>query len=246
MTVPVLDLTPATRTSRLKRRSSSTCTRGFTGTSRSAPGTGSCPLTPSRRSMPAAACIPPCLRRPAGPSATSTNTSVAAPLRCCPAWTCTPGRYSPPRRSPPGSSRSRTSPGRSWPARSTRTRPGSSPSLDNGSDHRGQAAIDRLARAHPNAIMIHTPVHASWLNQIEIFFSVIKKKVVTPNDFASLEELSATLLAFTGRYNPDRPAVQLEIHRSRPARPHGPHQPPRAASPSGRTATGGRPTPPTN
>jgi transposase len=73
--------------------------------------------------------------------------------------------------------------------------------VDNGSDHRGQAAIDRLARAHPNAIMIHTPVHASWLNQIEIFFSVIQKKAVTPNDFASLEELSATLLAFTGRYN---------------------------------------------
>jgi transposase len=73
--------------------------------------------------------------------------------------------------------------------------------VDNGSDHRGQAAIGRLARAHPNAIMIRTPVHASWLNQIEIFFSVIQKKVVTPNDFASLEELSATLLAFTGRYN---------------------------------------------
>ena len=73
--------------------------------------------------------------------------------------------------------------------------------VDNGPDHRGQAAIGRLARAHPNAIMIHTPVHASWLNQIEIFFSVIQKKVVTPNDFASLEELSATLLAFTGRYN---------------------------------------------
>jgi transposase len=73
--------------------------------------------------------------------------------------------------------------------------------VDNGSDHRGQAAIDRLARAHPNAIMIHTPVHASWLNQIEIFFSVIQKKAVTPNDFGSLEELSATLLAFTGRYN---------------------------------------------
>jgi transposase len=73
--------------------------------------------------------------------------------------------------------------------------------VDNGSDHRGQAAITRLASAHPNAIMIHTPVHASWLNQIEIFFSVIQKKVVTPNDFTSLDELSATLLAFVGRYN---------------------------------------------
>jgi hypothetical protein len=36
----------------------------------------------------------------------------------------------------------------------------------NGSDHRGQAAIERLRTAHPNAIMIQTPVHASWLNQI--------------------------------------------------------------------------------
>jgi len=71
----------------------------------------------------------------------------------------------------------------------------------NGSDHRGQSAITRLARAHPNAIMIHTPVHASWLNQIEIFFSIIQKKVVTPNDFDSLGQLSATLLGFVDRYN---------------------------------------------
>jgi hypothetical protein len=40
--------------------------------------------------------------------------------------------------------------------------------VDNGSDHRGQAAISRLARAHPNAIMIHTPRHASWLNQVPV------------------------------------------------------------------------------
>jgi transposase len=73
--------------------------------------------------------------------------------------------------------------------------------VDNGSDHRGAKAADRLREAHPNAIMIHTPLHASWLNQIEVFFSVIQKKVVTPNDFASLEELSATLLAFISRYN---------------------------------------------
>jgi transposase len=73
--------------------------------------------------------------------------------------------------------------------------------VDNGSDHRGQAAIDRLATAHPNAIMIHTPVHASWLNQIEIFLSIIQKKVVSPNDFAGLDELARTLLAFVDRYN---------------------------------------------
>jgi transposase len=73
--------------------------------------------------------------------------------------------------------------------------------VDNGSDHRGKAAADRLRRAHPNTVMIHTPVHASWLNQVEIFFSVIQKKVVSPNNFPSLEKLSETLLAFVDRYN---------------------------------------------
>ena len=73
--------------------------------------------------------------------------------------------------------------------------------VDNGSDHRGKAAAGRLRKAHPNAVMVHTPVHASWLNQIEIFFSVIQKKVVSPNDFPSLEKLSETLLAFIDRYN---------------------------------------------
>ena len=57
------------------------------------------------------------------------------------------------------------------------------------------------AKAHPNAIMIHTPVHASWLNQMEIFFSIIQKKVISPNDFASPGQLAATLLAFIDRYN---------------------------------------------
>ncbi len=73
--------------------------------------------------------------------------------------------------------------------------------VDNGSDHRGKKAIRRLRNAYPNCIMIHTPVHASWLNQIEIFFSIIQKKVVSPNDFASTAQLSATLLAFISRHN---------------------------------------------
>jgi transposase InsO family protein len=72
---------------------------------------------------------------------------------------------------------------------------------DNGSDHRGQAAAGRLRDAYPNAIMIHTPVHASWLNQVEIVFSIIQKKVLTPNDFPGLGTLSYALLAFVNRYN---------------------------------------------
>lgn len=73
--------------------------------------------------------------------------------------------------------------------------------VDNGSSHRGQAAIDRLAKRFPNAVMVHTPVHASWLNQIEIFFSIVQRKVVTPNDFTSLDQVEDRLAAFEQRYN---------------------------------------------
>ena len=73
--------------------------------------------------------------------------------------------------------------------------------VDNGSDHRGQPATGLLRDAYPNAIMIHTPVHASWLNQIEIVFSVIQKKVLTPGDFPGLGTLSYALHAFVNRCN---------------------------------------------
>lgn len=59
---------------------------------------------------------------------------------------------------------------------------------DNGSSHRGEASSIRLAQWYPNAIQIHTPVHASWLNQIEIYFSVVQRKLLTPNDFQKLYE----------------------------------------------------------
>jgi transposase len=73
--------------------------------------------------------------------------------------------------------------------------------VDNGSSHRGQAAIDRLARRFPNAVMIHTPRHASWLNQAEIYFSVVQRKVVTPNDFTRLDQVRQRLADFEPRYN---------------------------------------------
>lgn len=71
---------------------------------------------------------------------------------------------------------------------------------DNGSSHRGQTAIDRLRKRHPNAYLVHTPIHASWLNQVEIYFSVLQRKVLTPNDFSSLEQLENTILKFQSRY----------------------------------------------
>ncbi|MFI9638148.1 IS630 family transposase [Nocardia sp. NPDC051929] len=73
--------------------------------------------------------------------------------------------------------------------------------VDNGSSHRGKTACDRLTARFPNAVMVHTPVHASWLNQIEIFFSIVQRKVVSPNDFTSLDQVEDRLIAFEQRYN---------------------------------------------
>ncbi|MET8406468.1 IS630 family transposase [Streptomyces sp900116325] len=73
--------------------------------------------------------------------------------------------------------------------------------VDNGSSHRGKKAAARLTAAFPNAVLVHTPVHASWLNQVEIFFSVVQRKVVSPNDFTDLAQVGDRLRAFEDRYN---------------------------------------------
>jgi hypothetical protein len=72
--------------------------------------------------------------------------------------------------------------------------------VDNGSSHRGAAAVARLEGAYPNLRLVHLPVHASWLNQVEIYFSILQRKVLTPNDFASLDEVQKRLLAFQNLY----------------------------------------------
>lgn len=73
--------------------------------------------------------------------------------------------------------------------------------VDNGSSHAGQASIRRMDAAWPTATLVHLPVHASWLNQIEIVFSVIQRKVVKPADFADLDALAQRLTDFEPRYN---------------------------------------------
>ena len=72
--------------------------------------------------------------------------------------------------------------------------------VDNGSSHRGAAAVKRLQAAYSNIHLVHLPVHASWLNQVEIYFSVIQRKVLTPNDFTSLQEVSDRLMQFQELY----------------------------------------------
>lgn len=72
--------------------------------------------------------------------------------------------------------------------------------VDNGSSHRGKAAVQRLAKCWPNLILVHLPIHASWLNQIEIYFSILERKVLRPNAFNSLTALEDSILAFQDRY----------------------------------------------
>jgi transposase len=73
--------------------------------------------------------------------------------------------------------------------------------VDNGSSHNGARSVDRMRAAWPTAELIHLPIHASWLNQVEIFFSIVQRKVIKPADFADLDGLARRLLAFQDRYN---------------------------------------------
>jgi transposase len=73
--------------------------------------------------------------------------------------------------------------------------------VDNGSSHRGERAAQELRARHPRIVIVHTPKHASWLNQIEIYFSIIQRKVLTPNDCTSLQELEDRIIEFGRRYS---------------------------------------------
>jgi DDE superfamily endonuclease len=68
--------------------------------------------------------------------------------------------------------------------------------VDNGSSHRGDASIRRAKKRDPRIVLVHTPVHASWLNQVEVYFSIIQRKVLTPNDFTDLDEVRTRLALY--------------------------------------------------
>jgi hypothetical protein len=80
--------------------------------------------------------------------------------------------------------------------------------VDNGTIHRGQKAVDRLQRAWPTLKLVHLPTHASWLNQIEIYFSILARKALTPSHFASTTEVADRVLGFQHEYR--KTAVPFE------------------------------------
>ncbi len=73
--------------------------------------------------------------------------------------------------------------------------------VDNGPSHRGPHAVIRMRATWPTAQLVHLPVHANWLNQMGIHFSIVQRKVIKPQDFADLEDLAERLLTFQVRCN---------------------------------------------
>ena len=73
--------------------------------------------------------------------------------------------------------------------------------VDNGSSHRGQRSVERLEGRWPNLRLVHLPVHASWLNQMEIFFSILQRKLLEPNYFEGISALARTLNEFEQHWN---------------------------------------------
>ena len=88
--------------------------------------------------------------------------------------------------------------------------------MDNGSAHRGAKGRCPLAGPLADAPAGAHPLHASWLNQIEIYFSVVQRKVLTPNDFATLPPWN-TICCVSTPLSSDGPAVPLDLYPGRPA-----------------------------
>jgi hypothetical protein len=85
--------------------------------------------------------------------------------------------------------------------------------MDNGSSHRGKRGDQRLREKWKNIVPVHTPVHASWLNQVEVYFSVVQRKVLTPNDFESLAAVEDRLLRFQEYYQQSARPFQWKFTR---------------------------------
>ena len=73
--------------------------------------------------------------------------------------------------------------------------------VDNGSSHNGARSVERMQTAWPTTTLVHLPIHASWLNQVEIYFSILQRKAISPNDFADLDHLAERIMSFQDHYN---------------------------------------------
>jgi len=85
--------------------------------------------------------------------------------------------------------------------------------VDNCSAHRGVKAAERLRNLYPRLVLVHAPIHASWLNQVEIYFSIVQRKVLRPNDFPNLDALAERLLDFQSYWENSAQPFQWKFTR---------------------------------
>jgi transposase len=71
---------------------------------------------------------------------------------------------------------------------------------DNVSTHHGREVCKWLVK-HPRFVVHFTPVHCSWMNQVEQWFSILQRKRLRIVDFASKEDLQAKLMQFIVEWN---------------------------------------------
>lgn len=86
--------------------------------------------------------------------------------------------------------------------------------VDNGSAHHPNTSPARLQAKHPNVTVVHLPTHSSWLNQIELYFSIIHRKALAPADFGSVDELKQRILWFQWHYNSRSAPFNWQYSRS--------------------------------
>jgi transposase len=72
--------------------------------------------------------------------------------------------------------------------------------LDNGSSHVSKATRASFA-SHPRFVVHHTPIHASWLNQVEAFFSILTRKLLRRGEFSSRQDLVDKMMAFINQHS---------------------------------------------
>lgn len=72
--------------------------------------------------------------------------------------------------------------------------------VDGGCAHHRSTFPARLTGLYPNALAVMLPTHSSWLNQIELYFSIVQRKVLTPLDVADATALTNRLLDFQDYY----------------------------------------------
>ena len=72
--------------------------------------------------------------------------------------------------------------------------------VDNLSAH-GTPAVTEFLDRHPHVFLHRTPTHASWLNQVELFFSILQRRLLRHGEFESVDDLATKIITFINHYN---------------------------------------------